>query len=376
MTDWKNWIHYEIAGNELWRIAALFLLILGSFVAGKITRVVLLKIGDTQKNRGRAVLASFYVALSRVCVVLLVLLAVYLGAALLVMNEQLFAMVQTALRVMVTISVVYVAYCMVDVAAASMTHLASKTSNTFDDMLVPLVRKSLRVTIVILGMVQIAQILSGKSISSIVAALGVGSLAIALAAKDTVSNFFGSLVIFTDRPFKIGDRIVVDGKDGIIEEVGLRSTRFRTLDGHLVIIPNGELANKTITNISDRPYIKHVANITITYDTSPEKVTAAKTILEEILKNHEGMREDFPPRIYFNQFNDWALNLLVIYWYHPADYWAYCACAEKVNLEILKRFNDAGIDFAFPSQTAYLAGDPERPLNVGLLKNVISRENA
>jgi len=102
-------------------------------------------------------------------------------------------------------------------------------------------------------------------------------------------------MLFVDKPFEMGDRIVVNGYDGPVEEVGLRSTRIRTLDGHLVTIPNGELAHEKIQNISKRPFLKRVANITVTYDTPPEKVERAVEILQDILDDHEGMSSDWPP---------------------------------------------------------------------------------
>ena len=138
-------------------------------------------------------------------------------------------------------------------------------------------------------MVGIAQSLSDKPVSALLAGLGLGGLAFALAAQDTIKNLFGSLVIFTDKPFGLGDRINYDGHDGVIEEVGLRSTRLRRLDGHQVTIPNGELANKSIHNIAKRPFIRRIFTLGVTYDTTPEKVSRAKEILEDILKDHEGM---------------------------------------------------------------------------------------
>ena len=128
-------------------------------------------------------------------------------------------------------------------------------------------------------------------------------------AQDSTKNFFGSIVLYLDRPFEIGDRVVVDGHDWPVEEVGLRSTRIRTLDGHLVTIPNGELANRTARNVGKRPYIKRTANITITYDTPPEKIDRALDIIKALLDNHEGMNPDFPPRVVFNEFNSDSLNM-------------------------------------------------------------------
>ncbi|MGD8764321.1 MAG: mechanosensitive ion channel [Desulfobacteraceae bacterium] len=159
--------------------------------------------------------------------------------------------------------------------------------------------------------------------------------------------------------------MVVDGHDGPVEEVGLRSTKIRTLEGHLVTVPNGELANKTIQNIGKRPYIRRIVNLTITYDTPSERIDHALELVKDILDNHEGMHEDFPPRVYFNDFNSASLNIMVIYWYHPPNYCDFMAFTERFNREVFRRFSEEGIDFAFPTQTLYLAGDPTRPLTVG-----------
>jgi len=219
----------------------------------------------------------------------------------------------------------------------------------------------------VLVIVNVIQQVSGRSITTILAGLGVGSLAIALAGQDTIKNFFGSLVILTDKPFEIGERIVVDNFDGPVESIGFRSTRIRTLDGHQVTIPNSEMVNKSVRNIGRRPYIRRLSNITVTYDTPPAKMRMAVAIIEEILTNHEGMNADFPPRVYFDGFNDTSLNIMMIYWYHPPDYWKYMQFCESVNLRILERFNEEGIDFAFPTQTIYLANDDKRQMALRLL---------
>ena len=191
-------------------------------------------------------------------------------------------------------------------------------------------------------------------------------MAVALAAQDSIKNFFGSIVLLIEKPFEIGDRVVIDGHDGPVKSIGLRSTKIQTLDGHLVTVPNGELANKTIQNIGKRPYIRRITNLTITYDTAPEKVDRALDIVKELLDNHEGMKKDLPPRIYFNAFNADSLNIMVIYWYHPPNYWDFMAFSERFNKAIFQKFQDEGIDFAFPSQTVYMAGDPKRTLDVGV----------
>lgn len=241
---------------------------------------------------------------------------------------------------------------------------AAKTENTTDDLLVPLVGKILRVLIVLLGGVFLVQNMTGIRIGPLLASLGIGGIAIALAAKDSIANFFGTLTIIFDKPFQTGERIVIDGNDGVVESVGFRSTRVRTLAGHLLTLPNEKVINSTIENIGKRPNIRWLTNIGITYDTPPDKVEKAVAMIREVLDNHEGMTEEFPPRVYFNGFNDWSLNILVVAWYHPPDYWAFQAWIQRTCLEIMHRLSGEDIDFAFPSRTLYLANDDKRQLKV------------
>ncbi|RLB34226.1 MAG: hypothetical protein DRH20_12370 [Deltaproteobacteria bacterium] len=370
MDTWRsvmeNILQYQILGNSLWRLLALFGIILISLLAGKVARVLLTRIGLRFEARNRRIIAVTLKAVGRGAVLLMAAAGIALGLALLELRGWVAEASETVSGILVSVGVGYFLYWLVDIPTTWLSTLAGRTETKLDDMLVPIVRKSLRVTVVILVLVQVAQILSDKPITSIIAGLGIGGLAFALAAQDTIKNFFGSVVLFADKPFEMGDRIVVEGHDGVVEEVGLRSTKVRTLDGHLVTIPNGELANKIIRNIGKRPYIRRVANLTITYDTPPEKVERAVEIVKEILEDHEGMDPELPARVYFSEFNADALNILVIYWYHPPNYWDYMAFTERFNKAVFEKFLEEGIEFAFPTQTLYLAGDPARPLTIGV----------
>lgn len=361
----KTIIEFEIVGNRLWRILALFGFILMALLLGKIAKFVLQRSATRFESRQRFITATTLNAIGRGVVFLFAAAGISLGIASLELKEKVAEFFGTLSSVLLSIAIGYMIYWLVDVPTKWLARMAGKTESRLDDMLVPVIRKSLRVTVVVLLLVQIAQILSDKPITSIIAGLGIGGLALALAAQDTIKNIFGSLVLFADKPFEMGDRIVVDGHDGPVEEVGLRSTKIRTLEGHLVTVPNGELANRTIQNIGQRPHIRRIANLTITYDTLPEKIERAIEIVKELLDNHEGMHEDFPPRVFFNELNADSLNIMAIYWYHPPNYWDYMAFTERFNKEVFRRFSEEGIDFAFPTQTLYLAGDPSRPLSVG-----------
>jgi MscS family membrane protein len=246
---------------------------------------------------------------------------------------------------------------LVDVVDEWMKSISEKTESKLDDMLRPMVRTSLRATIIILALVQVATILSDKPMTSVIAGLGVGGLAIGLASQDMVKNFFGSVMILSDHPFEINDFIEASGHTGTVESVGFRSTRLRTPDGHVVTIPNGGLANESIKNLSARPFLKRSFGLGLTYDTSPEQIENAIAIVNQILDQHNGMSEDKPPLVNFTELTDSTLNLQVTYWHFPADWASFRALNDHVNLEILRRFNAAGLEFAFPSQSIYLAGD-------------------
>jgi MscS family membrane protein len=266
------------------------------------------------------------------------------------------------------VALVWFIFKLVSVVDFHLKRWAASTDSSIDDVLAPLFGKTLRVFIIIIGGILIIQNLTGVKIGPLLASLGIGGIAVALAAKDSIANFFGTLTILFDKPFQVGERVIIDNYDGVVEDVGFRSTRIRTLTGHLVTIPNEKVVNSGLENVGKRPHIRWLNNITITYDTPPDKVEKAVAIIKKILDDHEGLNPDFPPRVYFNGFNDWSLNILVVAWYHPADYWTMQEWQQRTCLEILRKFNDAGIDFAFPSRTLYLANDDKRQLSLKMLK--------
>jgi len=254
------------------------------------------------------------------------------------------------------IALAYTLYRLVDVVEYYLNRLVGKTETKLDDMLVPIVRKTLRITIAIIAVLLISENILGTNVKSLLLSAGVGGIAIALAAKDTIANFFGSITIFTDRPFQMGETIKVGDHKGPVEGVGFRSTRVRTLQGHLVTVPNSVIANSMVENIGRRPYIRRTSNITITYDSGHTKAKRAVEIIKEILADVPEVNADpdRPPRVYFNEFNDWSLNIYMSYWVKPADYWLYQEVNQRGNLETMKRFEAEKIEFAFPTQTLYV----------------------
>ncbi|MBW1860701.1 MAG: mechanosensitive ion channel family protein [Deltaproteobacteria bacterium] len=198
----------------------------------------------------------------------------------------------------------------------------------------------------------------GIRASTLLAGMGVGGIAVALAAQDSLKNLIGSIMVFLDKPYRVGQRIVVKGHDGVVEEIGLRSTKLRLLTGHQTSIPNDEMARADIENIGRRPHIRRLGNIAIPFDTPPEKAEKAVKIVEQILDNHEGMNPEF------NEFNRDSLNIIFIYWYHPPNYWDFLALNQRVNTQIMQEFEKEGIKFALPETTTHVARDVQHPLEV------------
>lgn len=194
----------------------------------------------------------------------------------------------------------------------------------------------------------------GISLTTLLAGAGVGGLALALAAQDTLRNILGSMMIMLDKPFKIGERIVAKGFDGTVEDIGLRSTRIRLLTGHQVSIPNEEMAVAEIENIGRRPFIRQSTMIELPSKTASAKIEQALEILREILQDHEGMSDDFPPRVHLSDVGESSIRILMMYWYHPPSYWDFVAFHERVTLQFAQRFESEGIPFAAPALNVYL----------------------
>ena len=158
------------------------------------------------------------------------------------------------------------AFNLVSVVDVMLRRLTAKTDSSLDDQLVPLIRKTLRIFLVAVGVMFVVDSVFGQNVGALLAGLGIAGLAVSLAARPSLENLFGSITILLDRPFKVGQRIVYSGYDGVIEDIGFRSTKIRTGTGHLVTIPNANIVNNPVENIGDRPYIRRTMNVTITYD--------------------------------------------------------------------------------------------------------------
>ena len=365
---WARTINYEIIkGNAIWRFGLVLLVILVTMAAGRIMQYGIESYARRrEKKRGVSVVTLFLKCLSKPLYVAIFALGLFVCKLFLYFDDQ--EGIRTAIgtgwikiaKSVGAIALAYGLFRLVDVIEYYLNRWTAKTATKLDDMLVPVIRKSLRITIAIIATLFIAEtILGAGQIKTILLSAGVGGIAIALAAKDTIANFFGSVTIFADRPFQIDELVKIGGHYGPVEEVGFRSTKIRTLEGHLVTVPNSVIANSIVENVGKRPFIRRTSNITITYDSGQRGAKRAVEIIKDVLAEVSEVNTDSekPPRVYFSDFNDWSLNIYMSYWVKPVDYWLYQQVNERVNLEIMKRFEVAKIEFAFPSQTLYVKKD-------------------
>ncbi|HAU37807.1 MAG TPA: mechanosensitive ion channel family protein [Phycisphaerales bacterium] len=364
----------KFLNNSIVQWLGLLGVLLGSFLAGRVLSFFLESRGRKIEQREKLYLLSLTLRSLSGPVTLLALAAgLYLASTFLNLSyleqverdgkqvmeiQSLEPFWLNACRTLAVLAVTWFLFRLVDIVEFFLKRWTSRTETALDDQLVPLLRKTLRVFVVIVALLFLAQNIFRWDIGALVAGLGIGGLAFALAAKDMLSNLFGSVTIFADRPFTMGELIEVGGRKGVVEEVGFRSTRLRTLEGHLVTVPNSIVANETIENLSRRPTIRRILNVTVTYDTPPEKMRRAVEILRGMLDaRREHWRAETPPRVYFSDFNADSLNLIVYYWFAPPDWWAFHEFNHEFNLELLQRFNEEAIEFAFPTQTLYVKQD-------------------
>ncbi len=262
------------------------------------------------------------------------------------------ASTDTIFKVVSILVITWTAFRLLDALTVLLAEMADRTESKLDDQLVPLVRKATKTFIAVLAFILVAQNL-GYSVSGLLAGLGIGGLALAMAAKDTLANLFGSIMILIDRPFHAGDWITFPGGDGVVEEVGLRSTRVRTFAKTVVSIPNQALANATVENHSLMPKRRIKFTLGVTYGSSVDQVRALVEQTEQYLKSNPDIDQEFM-LVKFTEFNNSSLDLFIYCFTVTTDWTKHLSVRQDVNLRIMELVEQNGMSIAFPTQTVHL----------------------
>ena len=284
----------------------------------------------------------------------IVILGFWLGYDHLHFGEGVDSFMEHVFQVLIAVDVTWMVARLLDsVVSTVILHLDERSDSSMVSQFGPILQKTLRSLVWTLGIIS-GLTNAGYDVGALLAGVGIGGLALAMAAKDFVANIFGGITIFVDKPFTVGDRVKVNGIDGVVKEIGIRSTRIQTLENRLVTIPNHQFTDQVVENVTAEPSRKVTVVLGLTYDTTPERIEEALALLTDIVANNPKTEGDHT--IWFSGFGDFSLNLTAIYYIRKGEHWAHVP--GEVNLAILNRFNAAGLDFAFPTQTLLHEGLP------------------
>lgn len=341
-------------GLYTWQYLGVFIIVFFAFILFKILTLLIDRLMQISAHR----LSNFHVPIEYIhpitmpisWLVVFLLVNVFIPVLLLPVSLGYYIIIISKAAIPLFIMLMF--YYLVDVFCLYLERLASTTDTTLDDQLVPLLRKALKTFVVIVGIMFVLQNLN-FNVTALLAGISIGGLAVALAAQDTLKNFFGSVMIFLDKPFQIGDWIVANDIDGDVEEVGFRSTRIRTFANSQVYVPNGKLADMTIDNMGRRGYRRYKTMLALTYDTPAHQVEAFVKGLEQIVVTHPSTRKDYY-NIYFNTFNTFSLDVLFYIFFDVPTWGKELKARQEVNLAILELAKKLDVRFAIPTQRIHM----------------------
>lgn len=348
MENFTDFFEKEFYHNNIGNWAISLTMIFGAVLIARVLYWLLNKVGKSVTSKTTSKLDDLLLNSSKEPVVFIVaILSSWYGLERLHFTNSLDDTISGIYYFLVSVGVTWLLARLVDAFITKvLLPLAEKTESNFDDQLLPIVQKGVRSIIWILGII-VALNNAGYNVSAIIAGMGIGGLAFAMAAKDSISNIFGGFTIFTDKPFRINDRIKINGFDGTVTEIGLRSTRLKTLEGRIVTIPNSKFTDGLVENVSVEPSRKVVMSIGLIYDTTPQQMEQAMELLSDIHKSMKSLDES--RNIAFTDFGDFSLGITFIYYIKKGE--DNFGVKSEMNLNILKRFNAAGLEMAFPTQT-------------------------
>lgn len=351
----------EYLGLQLWQWVGIGLLILVTFLAyflftflvdrGLIYLMKRLDYGYIGQN--------YLLPVAKICSFYLIVILLSLLIRVLQLPVEIYAWIVPVINTLKPFLITVIFYKIVDVIAAYFAKLASRTESTLDDQLVPLLRKTLKALVILVGTLFILRDGLDLDIIPFLTGLSIGGLAIALAAQDTIKNFFGSVMIFIDKPFQVGDWITSGEIDGTVEEVGFRSSRIRTPRNSVMYVPNGKIADAVVDNHGLRQYRRFLTTLTLTYDTPPELIEEFVKGLREIVLAHPKTRKDFFA-IYFNNLSSYSQDVQFNIFFEVPTLPEELQARHEILIQVVKLAQALGVRFAFPTQTLHMESFPEK----------------
>ena len=347
----NDFLSYRIYNNEVQEILISLAFILGAIVLGRLVRWFAEKILPKLTAKTETQLDDVLVEVLKAPMLFaLTLVGFWIGIKRLSMPANVMEMMADAYKFLLVISATwFVSRAVSTFINVVLKEKVNDESSRMDEHALSLIKKVSSFVIWSIGVIT-ALNNAGVAVGALIAGLGIGGVAIALAAQDTAKNIFAGMMILFDRPFKIGELITIDGTTGYVEDMGIRSTKLRTYSGQLVVIPNYKTADSNLTNITREPSRRIELNVGLTYSTTPEQMRQAMDILRNLPSSVTGIEEKV--KVYFTSFGDFSLNITC--WYYIKKDSDLFETQSAVNLQVLGEFNAHGLDFAFPTQTLYV----------------------
>jgi MscS family membrane protein len=286
------------------------------------------------------------------------LVAIYFALLVLKLPETVMATSVLILQTMGTVFVAWGVFVLVDAIAAYLAEMADRTDNVLDDHLVPLLKRVLRILVIGVTVITVIQ-QWGYDVTSLIAGLGIGGLAFALAAQSTLSNWFGSFMILTDRPFLVGDYVRSEHGEGVVKDIGMRSTKILTFEDTTITIPNSDLATTAVENLTMNKSMNVKLEIGVMYSTTRPQMESIIASLREVLSADEDVDSE-RILVCFSGFGDSSLNILIHCFVATSDMWKWHQIRERLMFKTMTVVEEGGASFAFPSQSVYF----ETPLAV------------
>lgn len=343
----------EFWGNtlETWGISILF--IVGAIIIVKLFSLLSKKaIKPFVSKTSNHLDDIFYYSLESPIKFAIILLGIWIAIHRLVYPDNFVKVVDNAYGILIVLNITWI---FARLSSGLLQVYWGKRSNGNASKMMPIIKRTILVIVWIVGVVMALSNV-GVNISALLGTLGIGGIAFALAAQDTVKNIFGAFTILTDKPFSIGDTIRIDSFEGTVVDVGVRSTKIMDYDKRIITFPNYKVTDASIINISSEPMRRVVLNIGLTYDTTAEKMKKALDILRAIPQRVENVSSKPSDAIAnFSAYADSALVIMYIYFIEKQG--DILGVTSNMNLEILKSFNEAGLNFAFPTRTVYIQKD-------------------
>ena len=345
-------LEYELWGNTLESWGISILIIVGAVVVVKLISLFSRKVLKPFITRTPNHLDNVYYSLESPIKFAVMLLGIWIAIHRLVYPDNFVKTIDNAYRILIVLDITWVFARLI---GGLLEIYLRKDSTGQTHKMMPIIKRTALVLVWIIGIVMALSNI-GVNISALLGTLGIGGIAFALAAQDTVKNIFGAFTIFTDKPFNIGDTIRVDSFEGTVIDVGARSTKIMDYDKRIITFPNYKITDANIINISSEPKRRVVLNLGLTYDTTPEKMKEALDILKAIPERVENVSSNpSDTTAVFTNYADSALVIMYIYFIEKQG--DILGVTSNMNMEILSSFNKAGLEFAFPTQTVYIQKD-------------------